>query len=299
MIKSKLDSILFYFKVFFLTILPLFMPRFLLIRYWLILSFVRHLKMNREYIKRISLFRKDKFNSLYLLNMTDGNFLIQDICRINRFVGGKNHAIDRLYNQYIRSDIRIDPNEKNSEPENIIDIGANIGEFTIAAANKFEKSIIYAFEPDPLAFECLKFNITSSNLNSRVIALNCALSDNTGQSIFYVSSADADSSLVKPEKFTATIDISCLRGDEIMQQYNITSCLLLKMDAEGFEPEILEGFGDQIKKIDYFAIDVSPERKGIDTEKEVTLFFNNLGAFVKIFRDNGRRKFINSHWVLV
>jgi len=84
-----------------------------------------------------------------------------------------------------------------------------------------------------------------------------------------------------------------------MQQYNITSCLLLKMDAEGFEPEILEGFGDQIKKIDYFAIDVSPEREGIDTEKEVTILLNNLGAFVKIFRDKGRRKFINSHWVLV
>jgi len=83
--------------------------------------------MNREYIKKISLYRKDKFNSLYLLNMTDGDFLIQDICRINRFVGGKNHAIDRLYNQYIRSDIIIDPTQNNFDPKNIIDIGSNIG----------------------------------------------------------------------------------------------------------------------------------------------------------------------------
>jgi FkbM family methyltransferase len=92
-----------------------------------------------------------------------------------------------------------------------MDIGANIGEFTIAAANKFKNSIIYAFEPDPLAFECLKFNVSSSNLNSRVIALKCALSDNTGQSVFYISSADADSSLVKPGKFTETIKNGCRR----------------------------------------------------------------------------------------
>jgi len=84
-----------------------------------------------------------------------------------------------------------------------------------------------------------------------------------------------------------------------MKQYNITSFLLLKMDAEGFEPEILEGFGDQIKKINCFAIDVSPERVGVDTEKEVTQLLNNLGALVQIFEDEGRRKFINSNWVLV
>ena len=75
--------------------------------------------MNREYIIGISLYRKDEFNSLYLLNMTDGDFLIQDISRISRFVGGKNHAINRLYNQYVRSEIRIDPTLKNSVPEKL------------------------------------------------------------------------------------------------------------------------------------------------------------------------------------
>jgi hypothetical protein len=47
------------------------------------------------------------------------------------------------------------------------------------------------------------------------------------------------------------------------------------MDAEGAEPEVLEGLGQLLHKIGKYVIDVGPERKGKSTNKMVMEFFAN------------------------
>ena len=46
-----------------------------------------------------------------------------------------------------------------SPGELIVDVGAGVGDFTLAAARRFPKSEVHAFEPNPRAFELLERNV--------------------------------------------------------------------------------------------------------------------------------------------
>ena len=58
---------------------------------------------------------------------------------------------------------------------------------------------------------------------------------------FYLSSATGDSSLIEPASFTEKIDVRVTTLDIFDQENNIKKCKLLKLEAEGSEPEILNG----------------------------------------------------------
>jgi len=59
--------------------------------------------------------------------------------------------------------------------------------------------------------------------------------------------------------------------DNIKTENNIK---LLKVEAEGFEPEVLEGAIDTLKKVQYVAVDFGPER-GYE-QKDTIIEVNNF-----------------------
>ena len=62
----------------------------------------------------------------------------------------------------------------------ILDVGANIGMYTLNAAKKVGKSgKVYSFEPDPVLFSNLKKNVIENN-HSNVILVNKAASNKNG-----------------------------------------------------------------------------------------------------------------------
>ena len=284
-------------KLLFLGSIPSLLPQNFLLRYWITLSQFQRFFRNSEYIHSIHRHREGYSNNLFLLKMSDGEFLIQDLKRTSRFLRGQKYATNRLFNQYIRYETDLTRIiSKGVDRIVVFDIGANVGEFSIAMAGRFPTSLIYAFEPDPIAYECLKFNVNAMNLSANIKIVGQALSNRSGFSPFYISTSNADSSLVEPASYSKIIQLSCIRGDQFMQQENINKISLFKMDAEGFEPEVLEGFGNQLNHINFFAIDVGPERAGVDTESEVAQILKSKGAQLESFKDSGVRKFINAHW---
>lgn len=284
-------------KLLFLGSIPSLLPQNFLLRYWITLSQFQRFFRNSEYIHSIHRHREGYSNNLFLLKMSDGEFLIQDLKRTSRFLRGQKYATNRLFNQYIRNETDLARIiSKGVDRIVVFDIGANVGEFSIAMAGRFPTSLIYAFEPDPIAYECLKFNVNAMKLNKNIKIVDQALSNQSGLSLFYISTSNADSSLIEPASYSKILNLNCIRGDQFMQQENLRKISLLKMDAEGFEPEILEGFGNQLNHIDFFAIDVGPERAGVDTEIEVSKILKIKGAQIESFKDAGARKFINAHW---
>lgn len=284
-------------KILLLGVIPPLLPHSLLSRYWIILSQFQRLFRKSEYIHSIHLYRQSHSTNLFLLEMSDGEFLIQNLLRTSRFLRGQKYASNRLFDQYVRDKDNFNKLSSNEVDRFVVfDVGANIGEFAIAVASKFPNSLIYAFEPDPVAYECLKFNVSAMHLFQNIKTVDKALSNQTGIGSFYVSTANADSSLIAPSNYSSIIKLNCIRGDQFMQQENLENISLLKMDAEGFEPEILEGFGNQLNQIDFFAIDVGPERAGVDTELEVSQILKKQGAQLELFKDAGSRKFLNAHW---
>ena len=118
-----------------------------------------------------------------------------------------------------------------------VDVGANVGLFTVPLSTKFKK--IIAFEPVNQVYECLERNTQDLNVELRKYALGNAnstidieiVNDNTGQS--YVK----DETMGK-----GTIEIK--RMDDL----DLPKFGLLKLDCERYELEILKGAIETILK---------------------------------------------------
>jgi FkbM family methyltransferase len=151
--------------------------------------------------------------------------------------------------------------------DTIIDCGANIGEFSIAMALKYNLKNFVCFEPDPSEFNVLQLNMKSYNS----ILVNKALSNKIGFSDFYLDNTTGDSSLLRNDN-VATTKIETLTLDKFLSESNIKTVGLIKIEAEGFEPEILEGAIDSLNIIKYISVDCGYERYGNSTFEQVTNF---------------------------
>lgn len=161
-------------------------------------------------------------------------------------------------------DYRID--ETILRPDDvIIDVGANNGEFGIWATQRGGR--YFGFEPDPIAFTALKRNLPTQQV------FDCALSNFEGTQSFYLATSEADSSLFKPENATEEVKVKTLKFDSVVSTLvRGSSIRLLKVEAEGMEPEVLQGATESISGVEFVAVDAGPERGGESTATFVLNF---------------------------
>lgn len=121
----------------------------------------------------------------------------------------------------------------------VIDVGAFIGDHTIAYLNKVrENGMVYAFEPYINAFECLKFNLKNyKNLN----AFNYALGNSEDYISMEIVETNDGMNFIKQGN-----DIRITRLDTISQ--NFTKLDFIKIDCEGYELDVLQGGQRTIQK---------------------------------------------------
>lgn len=136
----------------------------------------------------------------------------------------------------------------------VIDCGANYADLFIELTKYINKSNYIAFEPAPREFQCIKRNTSDS------LIFNKALSNVNNLQKFYLSSGTGDSSLVEPTNYSKITYVETTTLDEIIKDYNLNKIKLLKLEAEGWEPEILEGTKQNLKIIEYVSVDGGPER---------------------------------------
>ncbi len=168
----------------------------------------------------------------------------------------------------------------------ILDVGANVGQFALAAALQFPGATIHSFEPLPDAFSELVKNI---DRNGRINAYNCALGDHCGQMPFYrnqysrLSSAlQIDSSNDNPrycERNVSLTHVKATRLDEIGKTLNLESPVLLKMDVQGMERQVLLGCGELLNQVDFILCEVPLVRlyDGQPLFEEMHSLIGNLG----------------------
>ena len=159
-----------------------------------------------------------------------------------------------------------------SEDDVIIDCGANIGDLALYFS-KVAPSIRYiAYEPGPGEYSVLKKNFEHNNINGQLepVAL---YSENTIKQ-FFVKSDTADSSLFDMGTYNSVLDVTCRRLDDCLPT-DVNRIRVLKLEAEGGEPEVLLGAERTLEFTDYVAADLGPER-GIDKEETAIPVINYL-----------------------
>ena len=134
----------------------------------------------------------------------------------------------------------------------VIDIGANIGLFTVLAAQKAK--IVFSFEPMKNNVEFLKKNVEMNDLKNVNIYNIAIAGENERRHIHTTGSTTAYNLFTKSnEEVQNEILIECKKLRNFMDEIEIIQCDFLKMDCEGCEFEILlkmpENYLKRIKTI--------------------------------------------------
>jgi len=140
------------------------------------------------------------------------------------------------------------------EEDVFLDIGANIGLFSLYASNIVgESGKIFAFEPTPKTFVRLNSNI-ELNKKQNIVALNIGLSNEDGLVDFNVSNDgyDAWNSIVDLDILVNRnkIKIKFKTLDSFIEEYDLRKISLVKLDVEGWEKFVLQGSHRLLSKTD-------------------------------------------------
>jgi FkbM family methyltransferase len=151
------------------------------------------------------------------------------------------------------------------EDDLVVDCGANVGDLELYFREKNTKIKYIGIEPSPKEFQCLELNtLNKFNINVGLWHENSILE-------FFISSSKGDSSFIEPVEYSNKVDVKAQRLDSLLSK----PIKLLKLEAEGAEPEILAGSENLLDQIQYISADLGFER-GVSQESTFPAVVNIL-----------------------
>jgi len=138
--------------------------------------------------------------------------------------------------------------EKLASVSTIVDIGANVGFFSLMTHDLFPNAQIFAVEPLKSAFGCLEKNIGK--------AFNLAISDKNGFEYIKEERSSAFSSIVETLENGAE-QVTALTLDEFCRQNSIDTIDILKIDTESYEANVLKSAREVLKRTKYLHLEIS------------------------------------------
>ena len=204
----------------------------------------------------------------YLLKDNKNLWYFKNKYRLLRNIDGLSKRAKYLFDVYQINQINIE------DKDLVIDIGANYGEFYNVFNLILKKNIKYiSIEPSRDCYESIKKSIPDQT------HFNFAIFNKNTQKTLYLSEDSADTSLIQPKKFVRMVNVETKTLNQIIK----SNLKLLKVEAEGAEPEILIGLKDVKFEIENIVVDVSFERGKLEqsTKKRCLIILKSYGYIVK------------------
>lgn len=140
-------------------------------------------------------------------------------------------------------------------PSNVFEIGANYAQDAEYLRKRFglKESAIYVFEPHSKIIEAVKrlydfnsYELAVSNYNGKAVFHAIDIENNE-----YKNSgiSSLKTGLTTNSRNFADIEVEVIRMDEFIRKHNIETVDFLKLDVEGVNYEVLEGFGDELSRV--------------------------------------------------
>jgi len=161
-----------------------------------------------------------------------------------------------------------------------LDIGANVGVYSIYAALRYPNLKVIAFEPEYSNLHLLKDNILANSLENRVSIYSIALGNENGISHLHIQDATPGAALHTVSR--SNLDVT-YEGKKVIWKEGVATMALdhflreaglkanfIKIDVDGNEKEILEGACQTLSLPDLKSvlIEISDkEEMGIDCKK--------------------------------
>lgn len=155
---------------------------------------------------------------------------------------GKEQLTTNLFKQVVK------------EGNTVLDIGANVGYFTLLAAKLVgDKGEVFAFEPEPHNYNVIIKNIDLNNYPN-IIAIPKAVSNVSGEAELYLSQSDVGAHTLRHQhnhpQFATPSDGQSVKVKTIMldTMFRDIPVDVIKMDCEGSEMAVLLGAKEVINR---------------------------------------------------
>jgi FkbM family methyltransferase len=162
--------------------------------------------------------------------------------------------------------------------DSFIDIGANIGIYTLLAASKLTSGSIYSFEVLPKNYTRLQENLKLNKLN-QVKTYAIAVSDKKGTTTLNIAEGDS-MPFITTTATNGTITVPTDTLDNLLDNQCLPSLTLAKMDIEGAELLALKGgtllLKQQCPHVWILEINNTVENLG-HSQQDVVDFLENYG----------------------
>lgn len=182
---------------------------------------------------------------------------------------------------------------KNKYPV-IFDVGGNIGKYSSGALKYFPNAMIHVFEPSLI--HCKKITENLQDYSNQVFINSYGLSSKSDALIIHKdksitgSATLCDSDVFNDFQLTELINV--IRGDDYVISNNINHIDYMKIDVEGWELEVLLGFGKYINTNFCKAIQFEITNKHLSRRESIhdfINFFSSRNYDLYLIRTNGNK----------
>ena len=149
-------------------------------------------------------------------------------------------------------------------PMTVIDVGANVGQFSVAASKLFAGARLFPIEPDPRVAVKLRGNLDAAAAGNLLVT---AVGDRCGEATFNVNRDSQVSSLLPLGKdrvasfpgstVLETITVPLATLDSLFSSRSLEEPVLLKIDVQGFEDRVIAGAQQLLQRVEWVLMEVA------------------------------------------
>lgn len=168
------------------------------------------------------------------------------------------------------------------QPNIILDIGANVGEYAILTSKACPSANLFCFEPVSSTYNTLKANLDKAGVQNAQL-INKGLSDKAEKVGINLYDASAHSSIYDIKglgnRAAQHETIEVITGDSFMKDNGIHFIDFIKMDIEGAEMRALQGFSHAFEQKKIRAIQFEYGYINITTKDLLSDFYDFFNLY--------------------
>lgn len=180
------------------------------------------------------------------------------------------------------------PQNKIPSKPTIIDVGANVGYFSLFSLMRYPKAKVFSFEPMPQNFELLK-KYRNENKNLDFNPTNKAMSGEAGHITLQYDASDTfttSASIFDTSIGNDTLKVETVTLEDVINENHLEKVDLLKLDCEGSEYSILYGASDTtLEKVKALTIETHLGKGEKENRDDLVSYIEQKGFSTKVEND--------------
>lgn len=141
---------------------------------------------------------------------------------------------------------------KGWQPSVILDVGANIGQSALAYIKAYPQAVVHCFEPFPASYRKLRAN---TRLHDMITTHQIGLGAQAGLVRMSDGAISTQNRILQGSAAEAGLEVAIHTGAAVMERLGLKHVSFLKIDTEGHDLEVLEGFAPVLDRIDFIQVE--------------------------------------------